>query len=162
MKRLFPLAILLLIVAATPVFALDPSGQTRTASVIDDVIRMSQAGVADEAIVSFVVHSRQRFDVSADDVIALTNAKVSKEVIKALVDEAADRKDRKEVRSERTERETVYVRPGYYSGWYDPFYSPFYSPFYDPFWYGPRVSLGFGFGYGHHFGGGRGFRHGRR
>ena len=164
MNRLTSLAALLLAVArAAPALALDKndpvdrdrSDRGRRVSVIDDVIRMTRAGVSDDAIISYVVHTRDRFEVSADDVIALNDAHVSKEVIKAMMDEAAD--DRRTERRQTTTR-TVYVSPyyGYGYGYYDPFYSPYY---YNPFWYGPRVSIGVGFGFGHYRRGP--FRHGR-
>ncbi len=108
--------------------------------IIDDVIRMSQAGVSDDAIISYVRNTREPFDVSADDVIAMTDAHVSREVVKAVVDEAAARTDRRRYEDRGTVRETVYVAPPYY---YDPFFYPYY---YDPFFYGPRVFLGFSFG----------------
>jgi len=140
-KRLIPLFALLLTVAAAPVFALDDSNRNDRnrdkRTLVDDVIRMSQAGVSDDAIISFVSHTRERFEVTADDIIAMTNAHVSKEVVKAIVDEAADRKDGRGYAG----RTAVYVAP--YYGWYDPFWSPYY---YDPFFYGPRVSIGFRFG----------------
>lgn len=140
MKRLIPLFVLLLTVAAAPVFALDDANRSDRdrRTVVDDVIRMSQAGVSDDAIISFVAHTRERFDVTADDIIAMTSAHVSKEVVKAVVDEAADRKN-----GRYGSRTAVYVAPPYYYGWYDPFYSPYY---YDPFFYGPRFSIGFRFG----------------
>jgi hypothetical protein len=153
MKRLIPLAALLL-AAATPLFALDDTARTdrtdqnRRIVIVDDVIRMSQAGVSDDAIISYVEKSREPFDLSADDIIAMTDAHVSKDVIKAVVDESAARKDRRRYRDER-----VYVAPGYYDPWLYPYY-------YDPFWYGPRFGVGVGFGFGPRFG--RGFHHGRR
>ncbi len=64
-RTIYLFAVLLCLVAATPLFATQ-----RT--LVDDVIRMSQAGVSEETIVSFVHNARGRFDVSADDVIAMT------------------------------------------------------------------------------------------
>src|SRR2546425_11286657 len=86
MKRLIPLAALLL-AAATPLFALDDPARTdrtdrnRRIVIVDEVVRMSQAGVSDDAIISYVEKSREPFDVSADDIIAMTDAHVSKDVI---------------------------------------------------------------------------------
>ena len=70
-----------------------------------------------EAIIAFVVHTREPFTVTADDVIAMTNAHVSKDVIKAVVDEAEARK-----RVRRQEDD----------------YIPFYYQYYDPWWFMPR------------------------
>jgi hypothetical protein len=169
MKRSLVALAALTFLAAAPVFALDPPSreeQTETrdrdrSSVIDDVIRMTRAGVDDETIIKFVRQSRNQYVVDADVIIALTDAKVSKDVLNVLMDEAYDRGTARAERG-RTRTRTVYVRP-YYG------YSPWYSPFYDPFWYGPRVSFGFGFGgyrggsHGGHHGGGHhgGGHHGR-
>ena len=150
MKRMISaVAVLLFIAAAAPVFALDADPQARrtTATIVDEVIRMSQAGVADEDIVAYVHKTRDRFDVTADDLIAMTDAKVSKAVIHAVIDEADVRNGDKD-RSTRT-----VVRPSVYVGspW---FYNPYY--YYDPFWYQPRLSLSFGFG--RYYGGYHGYR----
>jgi len=143
-------AVLVLMLAAMPLFAID--GQQKAATVVDDVIRMTRAGVDEESILSFVEKSDGKFDVSADDLIAMTDAKVSRKVIKAVLDEADEHDGT--VRERRQVVTTPRYYPTYYYGsrYYDPFY-------YDPFWYGPRFSIGFGFGgyyrgggYGHHFG----------
>jgi hypothetical protein len=145
----------ILAVAALLISAMPALAGTRTVMVVDDVIRMSKAGVTDENIIAFVKKSDEPFDVSGDDVIAMNDAHVSADVIKAVIDESAARmkeerrvadSDRRERTSDR--RTTVYVNPGVYSPWYDPFY---YG--YDPFWYRPRVFVGFTFGrfHGGHF-----------
>ncbi|MBV8515966.1 MAG: hypothetical protein JO197_01060 [Acidobacteria bacterium] len=178
MKRFLPaVAVLLSLTAAAPMFALDSPDrdgrETRTdrrdrTSVIDDVIRMTQAGVGDDAIIKFVRDSRERYVVDADVIIALTDAHVSKPVLDAVMDYAYDRDERGDRHTDGRTYSTVYVRP-YYDPWYSA-YSPYY---YDPFWYGPRLSIGLGFGFGGyrgghyyrpggHFGGGHGGRGGHR
>jgi hypothetical protein len=142
-KRWTPLLVVFLVAAATPLFALDEANRTdrgrRTVLVVDEVIRMSQAGVGDDAIISYVRHTREPFDVSADDIIALTDARVSRDVVKAVVDEAAAWKDRdRDRRGDRAGRVYVTAYP-----YYDPFFYPYY---YDPFFYGPRFFVSFGFG----------------
>jgi uncharacterized membrane protein YgcG len=178
MKRFLPALALLTLTAATPMFGLDPANTAPTdrdprdtrdtrdtrgsrdrTSVIDDVIRMSNAGVTDDAIIKFVRESRDQYVVDADVIIALTDAKVSKPVLEAVMDQAYDRGDndrRDDRRDARTTTRTVYVRPDY-----DPWY--YSSAFYDPYWYAPRLSIGFGFGGfrggyrgGYHGGGHRG------
>jgi hypothetical protein len=148
-KRLTSLAVLVILIAAVPAFALDDNRDpARTANyerdrhtVIDDVIRMSQAGVSDDAIIKFVRQSRDRYVLNADTIIALNDAKVSKNVIDAMMDQAYDRGDD---RGRTVTRDRVYVQAYPYAyGAYDPFYSPYY---YNPYWYGPSLSLGFGFG----------------
>ncbi len=126
----------------------------RTVLMVDDVIRMSKAGVGDDEIIAFVQKSREPFDVTGDDVIAMTDAHVSRAVVKAVIDESSSRmrSERRVDDGDRTRTRTVYVSP-YVSPWYDP-----YSYAYDPFYYRPGLYLGFG-----HYGGfGRGFRGGHR
>ena len=162
MKRI---AFLLLIVVAIPLLADDrqarASERNAQPTLIADVIRMTNAGVSEDAVLAFVRKSDERVDVTADDLIALTDAHVSKDVIKAVIDSADDH-DGGRPRTRERERERVVYQPRYvaspYWGWNDPFY-------YDPFWYGPRLSIGFGFG-GYRYGGyrhsGGGFHHGGR
>ena len=136
----------LLTAAAIPAFALDDRNATSTkaANVVDEVIRMWKSSVPEEDIVAYVHKVNTRFSVSADDIIDMTDAKVPRTIIKAVLDEA-DRRD--DGRYDR--RSTVYVAPAPYYGYYGPaYYGPgYYDPFfYDPWFYGPRVSVGFGFG----------------
>jgi hypothetical protein len=125
-KRLIALSVLLIAVASAPIFALDTRTGRNRHKLIDDVIRMSQAGVSDDAIISFVLHTRDDFEVTADDVIAMTNAHVSNEVVKVVVDEAAARKD-------DVDRRRVAVAPDEADA-----YVPFFPYYYDPNWYLPR------------------------
>jgi hypothetical protein len=149
MKPSIPVFAALLLLATTA-FAIDDATRDDRASrnrrvvIVDEVIRMSAAGVADDAIISYGRNTRDSFDVTADDIIAMTDAHVSKDVVKAVVDESAARKDRRGTRDRR------YFVAAPYPYYYDPFY-------YDPFWYGPRFS--FGFGFGPRFGGGFRGRH---
>ena len=140
-KLLFPLLVLI----AVPLFA-ETRDRTPVPTLIDDVVRMSKAGVDDEAIIQFIQKSDERVDVTADDLIALTDAKVSKDVIKAVIDYA----DERDGGRRESKRERVVYRPVPYWGYGDPFW--------DPYWYGPRLHIGFGFGFGGyrypHFGGG--------
>jgi hypothetical protein len=166
-KRLTSLAVLVILIGAVPVFALDNNNDPRTANydrdrrtVIDDVIKMSQSGVSDESIIRFVQQSRDRYVIDADTIIALNDAHVSKAVINALMDGAYDRGDRRDDRNAtRDDRTAVqYVAPYPYYGYWDPYWSPYY---YDPFWYQPRFSIGIGVGGfrgGFHGGGHRGHR----
>lgn len=152
MKRILTaVAVLILVTFAVPLSA----AQRR---LVDDIVRMSRAGVAEDSIISFVQNTRGPIDLTADDLIVMTDAGLPKGLIKAVVDESAARNS-----SQRYDRRDRGYAPSvqfYAAPYYSPYYSPFYSPYYyDPF-YGPRFSLGFGFGSGFH--GGRGFRHGRR
>ena len=139
MKRLILAAVLL--VVAAPAFAVK-----RTVVMVDEVIRMSKAGVGDDEIISYIRKHDQAFDVTGDDVIAMTEAKVSKAVIKEVIDESAARmsRDRSIDREDRSDRRRVYIGVGI-GGW----------GWYDPYWYPrPRVffSVGsrWGWGYGYY------------
>jgi hypothetical protein len=152
-KRFFSaVGVLLFLGVAAPVFALSEvakdsprADHARRPMIIDDVIRMSQSGVGDEAIIAYVHKYRDRFDINADDVIALNDAHVSRDVVKAMVDESSVRHDDRGREPAR-----------YYSGVYvDPWVYPY--GYYDPFWYGwgPRFSIGLRFGGGGRFHRGR-------
>ncbi len=149
MKRsILAVAALLLCIAAIPAFAV-----TRTVLVVDDVIKMTKAGVGDDEIIAFVKKSAAPFEITGDDVIALTEANVSKPVVKFLIDESAAR-----IRADRQEpavvREVVrepastvyvgaYVDPWYYGwGWGYPYYGY------------PSWSIGIGWYGGGYYGGG--------
>jgi hypothetical protein len=159
MKRtVYAIAVLLLTIAATPLFAVQKN-------LVDDVIRMSKAGVAEDSIIEFVQKTDVRFECTADDVIAMSESGVPKAVIHAVVNEAKARENGQRGDGDRVvERSTVVVSPGYGYGYYAPYY---YGGLYDPFWYQPRLSLSFGFGRGYygggHYGGGHrgGGGHGR-
>jgi hypothetical protein len=116
---------------------------------------MSRAGVSEDSIISFVQNTRGPIALSADDLIVMTDAGLPKDLIKAVVDESAARNSAQTYGRDRSYGTAVqvYAAPyGYYPYAYG--YAPYY---YDPFFYGPRVSIGFGFG-GFH----GGFRRGRR
>jgi hypothetical protein len=80
----------------------------------------------------------------------MTEAHVSKAVIKAVVDAANARRNDRDYR-DRGYVPRVVVAPYYY----DPYY------FYDPFWYRPSFGVSFGFGGFGYRGGFRGGHHGR-
>jgi len=151
MKRHLLVA-LLLTFAAVPLFA-----ARRGTNIVDDVVRMQKAGVAEDEIIAFVHKGDSRFDVNADDMIALHDAGVSRAVIKAILDESDARGERRDSyrRSDYGYSDGYYGTSVYAYGGYPYYYSPYY---YDPFWYGPRVSLGFNFGFGRYYGGFRGGR----
>ncbi len=157
MKTVRTLAVTLVALIAVPLFA-------ASANLVDDVIRMYKSGVPEESIIQFVQKANGRFDVTADDLIALSDAKVPRTIIKAVLDEADVRNGRENVHDSRpAPRTTVVVSPGYYGyGYYG--YGPYwYDPwFYDPFFYGGRFSVGVNFGHfgGGHFHGGGGHFHG--
>jgi hypothetical protein len=148
-------AALFLVLAAAPLFAVQRNA-------VDEVIRMTRAGVAEDTILDYLDKTDARVIVTGDDVIAMTDAHVSKAVIKAVVDAADSRRS-----SNRDYRDRSYVSPRVVvaSPYY---YNPYY--YYDPFWYRPSFSLSLGFGFGRsygyrgdgYFGGYRGGHHGHR
>jgi hypothetical protein len=168
-KRLIPLIAVVFCIAAPPMFALDtPDRNDRAAAadrdrdrntIIDDVVRMSNAGVSDDAIVKFVRQSRERYVMNADTIIQLTDAKVSKGVIDALLDDSDNRGN--EGRYSGTDRRTtVYVAPAYGYGYGYGYPYGYYDPWFSPYWYGPRIgfSIGFGRSWGGYYGRGGHYR----
>jgi hypothetical protein len=162
-RTIFVVAFLL--ISAVPAFAV-----TRTVMVVDDVIRMTKAGVADDAIIAYVRKGVQPFEINGDDVIAMQDAHVSPAVMKFVIDEsAATMRDARRRDGYRYHydaryddgydgRTVVYVSPGLYSPWYDPFYYgwyPYYG-YYRPYYGGGFIGIGVGFGGGFHRGGGHG------
>lgn len=147
MKRhiIHTVAALFIVLVAAPLFAVQRN-------VVDEVIRMSKAGVAEETILEYVDKTDARIVVTGDDVIAMTEANVPKAVVKEVVDAAGARANRGDYRDRSASSARVVVAAPYFGyGYYDPYY-------YDPFYYRPSLFLNFGFGGG--FRGG--FRHGRR
>jgi len=180
-RAAFSVALLLLVAASA--FA-----TTRTILVVDDVIRMTKAGVADDTIVAFVKNSADAFEINGDDVLAMTDAHVSPAVLKFVVDESgarmkqmhshalsaaaergADRGGPPPENGEYGSNDSQvivhsYGAPYYYSDPY--YYSPYYYgyPYYGyPYW---GIGIGFGYtyyggSYGHYYGhGGYGHGHG--
>src|SRR3954468_16537012 len=132
-------AALFLVLVAAPLFAVQRNA-------VDEVIRMTRAGVAEDTILDYLEKSDARVIVTGDDVIAMTDAHVSKAVIKAVVDAADARRS-----SNRDYRDRSYVSPRVVVGVGAPYYyDPYY--YYDPFWYRPSLSLNLGFGFGRYYG----------
>jgi uncharacterized membrane protein YgcG len=151
-KIIHAVAALFLVIVAAPLFAVQRN-------VVDEVIRMAKAGVAEDTILEYVDKTDIRIVVTGDDVIAMTDANVPRAVVKAVVDSSSASRDRN-YRDRSYSSTRVIVSPRYYD--------PYYYNYYDPFWYRPSLYLGFGFsGYygggfrgghysGGHFGGGHG------
>jgi hypothetical protein len=132
-------AALFLVLVAAPLFAVQRNA-------VDEVIRMTRAGVAEDTILDYLEKTDARVIVTGDDVIAMTDAHVSKAVIKAVVDAADSRRS-----SNRDYRDRSYVSPRVVVGVGAPYYyDPYY--YYDPFWYRPSLSLNLGFGFGRYYG----------
>jgi hypothetical protein len=63
-----------------------PSPQTKKGLTVDDVIRMSKAGLSDDIIIQQVRKQAPHFDLSADQLIQLKSARVSDRVINAMIE----------------------------------------------------------------------------
>ena len=62
-------------------------GQTpKHALTVDDVVKMTTAGLSDDVIVSQIRKNGQAFDLSPDQLISLKSAKVSDRVIETMID----------------------------------------------------------------------------
>jgi regulator of protease activity HflC (stomatin/prohibitin superfamily) len=79
-------AALFLVLLAAPLFAVQRNA-------VDEVIRMSKAGVAEETMLDYLAKTDAKIVVTGDDIIAMTDANVPKDVIKAVVDAAGARRD---------------------------------------------------------------------
>src|SRR5688572_26149580 len=85
-KRL--LTILPFLLFAVTVHAVSP----HTATVVEEVIRLTGNGATDDLIIAYMEKSPEAFDVTGDDVVAMNEARVSPAVIRAVIDESAARK----------------------------------------------------------------------
>ncbi|MDA8427478.1 MAG: YXWGXW repeat-containing protein [Treponema sp.] len=65
-----------------------PSGAHPSAATAD-VLKMAAAGVGSDVLLAYVRGSKAPFDLSADDIIALTQAKVEPQVIQAMLERDA-------------------------------------------------------------------------
>ena len=63
--------------------------QTRMMTV-DDVIRLSKAGLSDDVIIQQIKKKDQRFDLSTDQLVQLKSASVSERVIQVMIDPTRD------------------------------------------------------------------------
>ena len=69
-----------------------PSGtrpQTKPMTV-DDVIRLSKAGLSDDVIIQQIRNQGQRFNLSTDQLVQLKSASVSERVIQVMIDPTKD------------------------------------------------------------------------
>ena len=57
---------------------------------VDDVIRLSRAGLSDDVIIQQIKKKGQRFDLSTDQLVQLKSASVSERVIQVMIDPAKD------------------------------------------------------------------------
>jgi hypothetical protein len=57
---------------------------------VDDVIRLSKAGLSDDVIIQQIRKKGQRFDLSTDQLVQLKSASVSERVIQAMIEPTED------------------------------------------------------------------------
>lgn len=144
-----------LLLSVAPLFAIQTD-------LIDDVIRMSRSGVSDEVIIDFVKARQEHFVASADDIIALKNAGVSKQVIGAVIGKAGETRavatpasptssqpvEQTASTSPQTKEQPATSDPGecltfdppiaLLFPWFGPLYPP---ELWDPYWYQPRLDI---------------------
>lgn len=118
MKRLVPLAVLFTALAAVPLLAFNDNKH-----LVDEVIRMWRTGSPVETIISFVVETPGRFDVTFDDVIAMRDAGVPPRVVRIMLEEA----EKRGAYAGSTRRPRPDMDP-----------TPPWTAFYDPWWFLPR------------------------
>ncbi len=132
---------------------------------VPDIIRMSQAGLSDETILTFVRANQIRIELTAEDLVALAEAGVSEDLINALMEYWGA------PLAVPAYVAAPYPVSFYSSYYYDPwFYSPwFYHDFFFDFHFGGHLGLahhggvhhvGHGFVAGHGSGGHHGGIHG--
>lgn len=116
MKRL--IAVLFCLFAAAPLLAFNDNK-----GLVDEVIRMSRARVADDTIIEYILHTSGKYYVSVDDVIAMRDAEVSSRVARVVIEES---------RAREPEAERTIAGP-------DRNPTPPWTQFYDPWWFMPRM-----------------------
>src|ERR1035437_5037102 len=57
---------------------------------VDDVIKLSKAGLSDDLIIQQIRKKGQRFDLSTDQLVRLKSASVSERVIQVMIDPTKD------------------------------------------------------------------------
>lgn len=123
-----------------------------------DVIRMAQAGVSDDVILSFLRARNVRVELTSEDIVALKQAGVSDGVVQALISPPAQVPAPQPTYAAPSappppQRTNVvhYYEPAPAVYYYDPYYYdpyPVYHVGYRPYYYYPRSHFSFGFGFG--------------
>jgi hypothetical protein len=89
MKKGFAVAMTVWLLLGASVCAMAQQAANQQSKATTDVIKMAAAGVGDDVLLSFVQSSKTPFGLSADDIIALKEAKVGTAVIQAMLDHDA-------------------------------------------------------------------------
>jgi len=175
MKRLAAFSAILIFGASLAAAQTASPSRRFSNPLLNDIVRMSKAGMPNDTIVAYVQAREARLDaaLTADDLIELRRAGVGEPVIRYLASVAtfdaspSGSAPRPQARYESTEGEgeTVAVEPGYVGYGY-PYYGWGWGwPYYGGWWGGPffsgSVFIGGRFGHRGHFGGHGGFRHHR-
>ena len=179
MKRLAVFSAILFLALGASVAAAQTHSHAAPAThfsnpLLNDIVRMSAAGMRNDTIIAYVRARQSRLDVAltADDLIELRRAGVEEPVIQYLASVASfagggsSTAPAPRYSNDSGEGETVAVDPGYSGypryyggwgwgwGWGWPYYG--YGWWGGPYW-GGSIVIGGRFGHGGHFGG-----HGRR
>ena len=86
MKKLFAVAMAALFLVGATALAMAQQTVGQQSKATADVIKMASAGIGDDVLLSYVQGSRAQFHLSADDIIALKEAKVGAPVIQAMIE----------------------------------------------------------------------------
>jgi hypothetical protein len=116
-------AVLLIGLVASQALAHDEKVQ---AQLIDEVLRMTEAGVPEDIILKQITAWGFEFELSADDIVELRSLGVSDAVVAAMVDTGATAGY-----EDKAPEHSLHVSAGFYSPWYC--YPYAWSLYYDPF-----------------------------
>ncbi len=137
MKRSVAFSVILILGAAIAFAQAEPSSTRFSTPLLNDVVRMTKAGLSDATIVAYVKVRRARLDsiLSADDLIQLRRAGVSETVTGYLASvTAVDVGQRREGRDEEAtydsrEGRAYPVEPAYGGGYAYPYGYGYYPPY---------------------------------
>lgn len=104
---------------------------------LDEIVAMSQAGTAPEAIIRRIRETASVYRLTPLEIARLQEARVPQPVIDEM--SAQQRREEAQLARERADREALAWRRSYWSPW-GPTWGPpwgYYSP-----WYGPRIGIG--------------------
>ncbi|NIR47427.1 hypothetical protein GWO43_03020 [candidate division KSB1 bacterium] len=106
-----------------------------------EIVELTHAGVEDDVIISQIQATGAYFELSSDDILFLKDMGVKDKVIKAMIDTAQERSERRQIRVYRARQH----RTRYYTRDYHHRPSYYHRPY-----HGFRFGFGIGFGHGHH------------
>jgi hypothetical protein len=85
MKKSFAVVMAVWLLLGASVCAMAQQAAKQQSKATTDIIKMASAGVGDDVLLSYVKSSPTPFNLSADDIIALKEAKVGAAVVQAML-----------------------------------------------------------------------------